>query len=126
MGQKKTPSESSESSIVNRITMLLAAKRTSLAVLRTGLALLTLPFSVVTVLIATSRYYNIADNIFFIVPLMIMNTMLVGLAIYLIGRSIKRIHLIDHLIHDLKEMDGKLMSTTDWEDEFEHKKEPNL
>ena len=118
MEKDKKPEEASESSIVNRITMLLAAKRTSLAVLRTGLALLTLPFSVVTVLIATSRYYNIGDNLLFIVPLMIMNTLLVALAVYLIVRSMKRIHLMDHLIHDLKEQSAKLMVTTDWEEEF--------
>ncbi|HEQ99407.1 MAG TPA: DUF202 domain-containing protein [candidate division Zixibacteria bacterium] len=120
MEEKKRPEEASESSIVNRITMLLAAKRTSLAVLRTGLALLTLPFSVVTVLIATSRYYNIGDNLLFIIPLMIMNTLLVGLAVYLIVRSMKRIHLMDRLIHDLKEQSDKLMVTTDWEEEFRH------
>jgi len=118
MDKKNKPHEASESSIVNRITMLLAAKRTSLAVMRTGLALLTLPFSVVTVLIATSRYYSLKDNLVFIIPLMMMNTLLVGLSIYLINRSMKRIHVIDRLIHDLKELDDRVMETTDWEEEF--------
>lgn len=118
MDDRSRPHEASESSIVNRITMLLAAKRTSLAVMRTGLALLTLPFSVVTVLIATSRYYSFRENLIFIIPLMIMNTVLVGLSIYLITRSMQRIHLIDRLIHDLKEQDDRVMQTTDWEEEF--------
>ena len=65
-----------ESSIVAKITMLLAAKRTSLAVLRTGIAILTLPFSVVTVLIATSGHYEFTENMLFIIPLMGLNTVL--------------------------------------------------
>lgn len=104
-----------ESIIVGEITMLLAAKRTSLAVMRTGIAILTLPFSVVTVLIATSRYYKIADNILFIIPLMILNTFLVLLSAYLIIRSIRRIHYQDRLIHKLREKDPHLLKNTDWE-----------
>jgi len=106
-----------ESSIVAKITMLLAAKRTSLAVMRTGIAILTLPFSVVTVLIATSRNYDIGSNLLFIIPLMAINTSLVILSGYLIARSVKRIHLIDTLIHKLKEQDPHLLKTTDWEHE---------
>jgi uncharacterized membrane protein YidH (DUF202 family) len=105
----------SESIIVGEITMLLAAKRTSLAVLRTGIAILTLPFSVVTVLIATSRYYKFADNLLLIIPLMILNTFLVCLSAYLIFRSMRRIHLQDKLIHKLKEKDPHLLKNTDWE-----------
>jgi len=104
-----------ESLIVGEITMLLAAKRTSLAVLRTGIAILTLPFSVVTVLIATSRYYRFADNVLFIVPLMILNSFLVALSAYLIIRSMRRIHYQDRLIQKLKERDRHLLKDTDWE-----------
>ena len=105
----------SESLIVGEITMLLAAKRTSLAVLRTGIAILTLPFSVVTVLIATSRYYRFADNILFIVPLMILNTLLVALSAYLIIRSVRRIQYQDKLIQKLKERGRHILKDTDWE-----------
>jgi len=108
----------SESEIVGRITMLLAAKRTSLAVLRTGIAILTLPFSVVTVLIATSKSYEFTENLLFIIPLMMLNTLLVVLSIYLMTRSILRIHNIDVLIHKLKEEDPQVMKTTDWEHEL--------
>ena len=104
-----------ESIIVGEITMLLAAKRTSLAVMRTGIAILTLPFSVVTVLIATSRYYKFADNIMLIAPLMVLNTSLVFLSAYLIIRSVRRIHLQDSLINKLKEKDPHLLKNTDWE-----------
>ena len=42
--------------VYRAINLLLAEKRTSLAVLRTGIAIFTLPLSVFTILIATSRY----------------------------------------------------------------------
>ena len=40
------------------ISILLSEKRTSLAVLRTAIAIFTLPISVLTVLTATSQFYN--------------------------------------------------------------------
>lgn len=44
--------------IINEVQLLLAEKRTSLAVMRTGIAMLALPLSVISVLIATSKYYD--------------------------------------------------------------------
>jgi hypothetical protein len=44
--------------IFGEIQVLLAEKRTALASLRTGIAVFALPFSVLSVLIATSRYYS--------------------------------------------------------------------
>lgn len=102
-----------ESSIVAKITMLLAAKRTSLAVLRTGIAILTLPFSVVTVLIATSGHYEFTENMLFIIPLMGLNTILVMLSFYLIFRSMRRILYQDKLIQRLKDMDEHLVKSPD-------------
>ena len=55
MGTKRETSQ-----IYNTISVLLAEKRTSLAVLRTAIAIFTLPISVFTVLIATSRYYDVS------------------------------------------------------------------
>jgi uncharacterized membrane protein YidH (DUF202 family) len=106
-----------ESSIVAKITMLLAAKRTSLAVLRTGIAILTLPFSVVTVLIATSGHYEFTENMLFIIPLMGLNTVLVVLSFYLIFRSMRRILYQDKLIQRLKDMDEHLVKSPDMADQ---------
>jgi len=43
--------------IFGKIQVLLAEKRTTLASLRTGIAVFTLPMSVLIALIAASRYY---------------------------------------------------------------------
>ena len=45
--------------IFGEIQVLLAEKRTALASLRTGIAVFALPLSVLSALIATSRYYSI-------------------------------------------------------------------
>jgi hypothetical protein len=44
--------------IFGEIQVLLAEKRTALASLRTGIAVFALPLSVLSALIATSRYYS--------------------------------------------------------------------
>jgi hypothetical protein len=76
-----------EAVAVSRIQLVLAEKRTSLAVMRTGIGVFTLPLSVVTVLVATSRYYDFLEAFHFLVPLLILCAGLVALAIYLVHRS---------------------------------------
>jgi len=84
------------------VTLLLAEKRTSLAVLRTSIAIFTLPLSVFTVLIATSKFYDVSLSLHFIIPLLIICGILMVFALYLMFRSFRRIKDIDHKIHDIK------------------------
>jgi uncharacterized membrane protein YidH (DUF202 family) len=87
--------------ILGEIQVLLAEKRTSLAALRTGIAVFALPLSVLSVLIATSRYYNISAVIPLLVPLLLLNLGLVVLGSWLIYRSIRHLHHYDHRIREL-------------------------
>jgi positive regulator of sigma E activity len=89
------------SQMYNAVSLLLAEKRTSLAVLRTAIAGFTLPLSVFTVLIATSEYYDISALLFFIIPLLAICFFLGGLGSYLIVRSFRRIKSIDHKIQEI-------------------------
>ena len=89
--------------IINEAQLILAEKRTSLAVLRTGIAVLVLPLSVASLLIVTSRYYDIIQVMHLFVPLMIFCTILAVLGCYLTVRSIFRIHHYDRLIKNLKQ-----------------------
>ncbi len=82
--------------------MLLAEKRTSLSVMRTGIAMLALPMSVTSVLIATSKYYNILHVLNFLVPLGIFSFALIVFGTYLIARAIIRMRRYDRLIHKIK------------------------
>jgi len=88
--------------IYNAITMLLAEKRTSLAVLRTGIAIFTLPLSVFTVLIATSKYYEISSSLHFILPLVLICIILVILGVYFIFRSFRKIKDTDNKIQKIR------------------------
>ena len=59
--------------IFGEIQVLLSEKRTALAGLRTGIAVFALPLSVLSPLIATSRYYNIERVMPLLLPLMLLN-----------------------------------------------------
>ena len=89
--------------IFGEIQVLLAEKRTALASLRTGIAVFALPLSVLSVLIATSRYYNIGTVMPLLVPLLLLNLGLVVLGSWLIYRSIHRIHNYELRIRELSE-----------------------
>ncbi|MBU0973821.1 MAG: hypothetical protein KKC20_24495 [Proteobacteria bacterium] len=88
--------------IINEVQLILAEKRTSLAVMRTGIAVLALPLSVTSVLIATSKYYDIFHVLHFLIPLGLLNFFLVVLGSYLIIKSIIRMKNYDHHIHEIK------------------------
>ena len=91
-----------DSMAINEVQLILAEKRTSLAVMRTGIAVLVLPMSVMSVLIATSKYYDALHVVHFLVPLGILNLALIILGAYLIIRSIIRMRHYDRLIHQIK------------------------
>jgi len=93
---------------IGRIQLILAEKRTSLAIMRTGIGVITLPLSVVTVLIATSRNYDFLEAYHLLVPLLTMCAGLVVLAVYLIHRSVLRIWRQDAMIRKIKREDPGL------------------
>src|SRR2546427_11779860 len=82
--------------IFNEIQVLLAEKRTALSSLRTGIAIFALPLSVLTVLIATSRYYSFEKVMPLLVPLLLLNLGLVVLGSCLIYISVHRIRPSGH------------------------------
>lgn len=87
--------------IFGEIQVLLAEKRTALASLRTGIAVFALPLSVLSALIATSRYYSLDKVLPLLLPLMFLNLGLVILGTWLVFRSIRRIHHYEHRIREL-------------------------
>ena len=97
-----------ESVSISRIQLILAEKRTSLAVMRTGIGVFTLPLSVVTVLVATSRYYDFLETSHLLLPLLGICAGLIVLGIYLVHRSVRRIWKQDALINRIKQQDPGL------------------
>jgi uncharacterized membrane protein YidH (DUF202 family) len=80
-----------DSVIFGEIQVLLAEKRTALAALRTGIAVFALPLSVLSALIATSRFYSMEKVMPLLAPLLLLNLGLVVLGCWLVLRSIRRI-----------------------------------
>ena len=89
--------------IFGEIQVLLAEKRTALASLRTGIAVFALPLSVLSALIATSRYYSMEKVMPLLLPLLLLNLGLVVLGCWLVFRSIRRIHHYEARIKELSE-----------------------
>src|SRR6266478_4693570 len=106
MGQE--PPILADSVLVNEVQLLLAEKRTALATLRAGTAVLVLPLSVLSILITTSRYYNAINVAGLLIPLLALAALLVGLGGYLIVHSLVRVHRYDCLIRRIKKEHSKL------------------
>ena len=101
-------SDESDAVIINEAQLILAEKRTSLAAMRTGIAVFALPLSVLGLLIATSRYYDVLHVLPLIVPLGVMLAALITLGGYLVLRALRNIHRYDRMILQLKNCHSKL------------------
>jgi uncharacterized membrane protein YidH (DUF202 family) len=89
--------------IFNEVQLLLAEKRTSLSVLRTGITVFLLPLSVLSVLVATSKYYDVFRVMHLLIPLLVVSAGLIVLGVYLTHHSIVKIRKYDATIHKLRE-----------------------
>ncbi len=97
----------------NEVQLLLAEKRTSLSTMRAGIAVFAFPLSVLSVLIATSKSYNVHEVLHWLVPLLLLNLGLVVLGIYLITRAVVRIQRYDRLLDELKRKNHRLAELLD-------------
>lgn len=79
-----------------------------MATLRTGIAVFALPMSVLSVLIATSKYYDLFEVLPLIIPLIVLNASLVVLGAYLILRAITRIRRFDKILLEISKKNDKI------------------
>ena len=97
----------------NEVQLLLAEKRTSLSAMRTGIAVFAFPLSVLSVLIATSKSYEVHEVMHWLVPLLLLNLGLVALGVYLISRAVVHIQRYDRLLDELKRKSKRLAELLD-------------
>jgi len=102
-----------DNAVFNEVQLLLAEKRTALSGMRTGIAIFVFPLSVLSVLIATSKSYNLHEVLVWLVPLLALNLGLVALGVYLITRAMMHIRHYDRLITALKRKHSKLAEWLD-------------
>jgi uncharacterized membrane protein YidH (DUF202 family) len=88
--------------ILQEMQLLLAEKRTTLATLRTGIAIFAFPLSVLSVLIATSKSYDVHEVWHWLLPLLLLNLGLIALAVYLIFHALRRLRHYNQLIQQYK------------------------
>jgi uncharacterized membrane protein YidH (DUF202 family) len=93
--------EGIDSNVIGEVQLILAEKRTALSSMRTGIAVFALPLSVLSVLVATSKYYDFFHVLHFLIPLLVLNVALIVLGSYLILHSVWRIRHYDRLIKEL-------------------------
>ena len=91
-----------EPEVFAEVQMLLAEKRTALASLRTGIAVFALPLSVLSLLVATSKYYQPSQVLHFLLPLLGLSGALVILGAYLVIQSLRHIRHQNRLLAQIK------------------------
>jgi len=99
--------------IINEVQLILAEKRTSLSAMRTGIAVFALPLSVLGVLVATSKLYDILNVLPLLVPLLVLCGILVALGAYLVIRALVRIHRHDRMIAGIKKKHSRIAGFID-------------
>jgi uncharacterized membrane protein YidH (DUF202 family) len=102
-----------DSAVFNQVQLLLSEKRTSLSAMRTGIAVFVFPLSVLSVLIATSKSYEIHKVLIWLVPLALLNLGLIVLGVYLVTRAMFHIWHYDRLIDKLKSKHSRLAELLD-------------
>lgn len=89
--------------VYDQIQLILSEKRTALSTMRTGIAVFALPISAFSVLVVTSRYYEAAHVLHWLIPLIVLNLGLIALGCYLITIAVVRVRRYDARIQDLKQ-----------------------
>ncbi len=105
--QREEPT-TDEGVVLGEVQLVLAEKRTSLAGMRTGIAVFAIPLSVLSILIATSRFYDIASVLWLLVPVLAVCLGLLVLGSYLVSRNVLKILREDRLINEIKRKHGRI------------------
>lgn len=100
--EMRIEAEAEESILIGGIQLILAQKRTSLSVMRTGIAVLAIPLGVFSLLVATSRYWSASEAVPLLLTVLTLCLGLVILGTYLVIHSFRRIHRFDAEIRQLR------------------------
>lgn len=94
--------------VMQEVQLLLAEKRTSYALLRTGITVSLVPLSLWTVLLATSQFWNALDALWFVIPFAVGSALLFLLGVYLVSHALLHIAHTEHVIAGLRRSDTLL------------------
>lgn len=100
--------EVSDAVAINLVQLLLAEERTAMSVMRTGIAVLALPLSVLSLLVATSRYYEAQNVLHLLLPLGLLCLSLLAFGLYLVVLAVRKLRRIDRLVQKIKQQHDAL------------------
>ncbi|MEF2144861.1 MAG: hypothetical protein V3573_05395 [Desulfovibrionaceae bacterium] len=106
--QHQPQTDANERTLINEAQLILAEKRTSLSAMRTGIAIVALPMSIVSVLVATSKLYDPREVLYLVGPLLLFCGALICFGVFIMGRAMLRIRHQDKLILKLKRSHPRL------------------
>jgi membrane protein YdbS with pleckstrin-like domain len=99
---------STERLLIDEVQLLLDEKRALFSLMRTGIFILIAQLLIISILIATSRFYEIINVLHMIIPFYAINIALMLLGCYLIIHSLVRIRRYDYVILQLKKKDTRI------------------
>lgn len=94
--------------LLAEVQMLLAEKRTAFALLRTGVVVGMVPLSLWTVLLATSRLWNVFEVLWLLVPLLAIAGLLFVLGVYAIWHAVEHWRHTERVLAGLRQADTLL------------------
>jgi uncharacterized membrane protein YidH (DUF202 family) len=98
--------EEQDNPVVDEILVLLQEKRTILAMIRIGIAIIMAQISILGFLIVTSKFYEWMEVLHLLIPFALLNLVVLGIAGYLIFGSLIQIHQLDRQILAYKKSHG--------------------
>ena len=102
----KTYNEDVDNLIVEEILVLLQEKRTALRMVRIGISAIIAQITILSFLIATSRYYQWMEVMHLWIPFAVLNLVVLATAGYFIFGSLIHIHRLDRQILRYKKSHG--------------------
>ena len=85
-----------------KVQLLLSEKRTVLSLMRTGIAFAALPLSVVSILIATSHFYDSSKVLYLFVPVLSVSILLLILGGWVVLHALRKYRALDKIIKKVK------------------------
>ena len=94
--------------LINEVQLLLAEKRTYYALLRTGIAIFSVPLTMIGFLLATARYHQLFDQPSIAGVTLAGLFVVSALGLWLTQRAGRKVHHLNDLINQIRDENNRL------------------
>ena len=109
-------SEDQDKLIVDEILLFLQEKRTILMTTRIAIGTIMVQVSILSFLIATSRYYHLIEVMHLLVPFIVLNAVVLGVAGYFLVGSLVQLHRMERQVERYKRRHSRIAACMDDKD----------